>query len=89
MKMTLRQIIRSRVSNKTINQAIKSGIPIDEFIKNRFKRCKATNRDGTQCKARAYKDKNVCTMHGGLSTGPKTEAGKKKALANLKQNRKK
>jgi hypothetical protein len=28
-----------------------------------------------------------CRLHGGLSTGPKTEEGKERALANLKQNR--
>lgn len=30
---------------------------------------------------------NRCRMHGGLSTGPKTEPGKRRALQNLKQNR--
>lgn len=41
---------------------------------------------GNPCRAKAMSS-GVCRVHGGLSRGPTTEAGKVKALANLKQNR--
>ena len=54
--------------------------------------CGAKTRAGGRCRATAVWDKETnspingrCRMHGGLSTGPKTEEGKKRALANLKQ----
>ena len=33
---------------------------------------------GTQCQKPAVKGKRVCRTHGGASTGPKTEAGRRK-----------
>ncbi len=39
---------------------------------------------GEPCIARALKN-GRCRNHGGMSTGPKTAAGKARALANLKQ----
>ena len=55
--------------------------------------CGAKTRTGKQCRALAVWDRENdrpkngrCRMHGGLSTGPKTEAGKDRALRNLKQN---
>ena len=38
--------------------------------------CGATCRDGHACQARAVPGKKRCRMHGGLSTGAKTEAGR-------------
>src|SRR5580704_886479 len=38
-------------------------------------RCGARTRSGTPCKGPAMPN-GRCRMHGGLSTGPKTEAGK-------------
>ncbi len=56
-------------------------------------RCGARCRDGHQCRAPAVWDKKHdrpkngrCRMHGGLSTGPKTLEGRRRALANLRQN---
>jgi len=53
-------------------------------------RCGARTRAGTLCQAAAVWDKandrprnGRCRMHGGLSTGPKTLAGRARALANL------
>ncbi|MGI8740032.1 MAG: HGGxSTG domain-containing protein [Gammaproteobacteria bacterium] len=46
--------------------------------------CKHTDN---HCRARALTN-GRCKYHGGLSTGPKTSAGKARALANLKQFRK-
>jgi len=56
---------------------------------NIFKKmCGAKTRQGTPCKnTRIYKN-GRCKNHGGLSTGPRTEEGKAKALANLKKTKK-
>jgi len=47
-------------------------------------RCGAKTRTGKVCQRKAMTN-GRCLNHGGLSTGPKTKAGKKKALLNLKQ----
>jgi hypothetical protein len=39
-------------------------------------RCGAKTRAGTPCKMRAVEGKKRCRLHGGLSTGPKTAAGR-------------
>ena len=45
-------------------------------------RCQAkSNRTTLQCAAPALKGKRVCKTHGGRSTGPKTEAGRKRCGA--------
>ena len=38
-------------------------------------RCHARTRKGTPCLKPALKGKTRCQLHGGLSTGPRTEAG--------------
>ena len=57
-------------------------------------KCGAKTRKGTPCRAPAVWDRErdrpmngKCRMHGGLSSGPKTPEGRKRALANLKQYR--
>ena len=43
------------------------------------RQCKArSKRTGVQCKAPALIGKLVCRNHGGLSTGPRTEEGRKR-----------
>jgi len=45
-------------------------------------RCQAkSKRTKLQCAAPALKCKRVCKTHGGRSTGPKTEAGRKRCAA--------
>lgn len=44
-------------------------------------------RDGLPCQSRAVAGKSRCKWHGGASTGPKTEAGRARAKANLRQYR--
>lgn len=44
-------------------------------------RCGARTRGGTPCKARALDGRTRCRMHGGLSTGPRTEAGREAIAA--------
>ena len=50
--------------------------------KIRCRRCKAqSSRTKAQCAKPALKGKTVCGHHGGLSTGPKTKAGKERIRA--------
>ncbi len=46
------------------------------------------HRDGQPCQALSEPGKRRCRFHGGRSTGPKADAGKARALANLRQYRK-
>lgn len=49
--------------------------------------CGATrHRDRQPCQAKSEPGKQRCRFHGGRSTGPRTQEGKKRALANLRQN---
>lgn len=45
-------------------------------------------RDGLPCQAKSQPGKLRCKWHGGRSTGPRTDEGKARALANLRQYRK-
>ena len=38
-------------------------------------RCLAKTRRGTECQSAAYKQNGRCRLHGGLSTGAKTQEG--------------
>ena len=49
--------------------------------------CGAKTRAGTPCKQRGIYDNGRCHLHGGLSTGPRTEAGKAAVCENLKKAR--
>jgi hypothetical protein len=44
--------------------------------------CSAKTRAGTPCKLTALYSSGRCKWHGGLSTGPTTEAGKEQARIN-------
>jgi hypothetical protein len=43
--------------------------------------CRATTRAGTPCRALGMPANGRCRNHGGLSTGPKTEAGRERVHA--------
>ena len=48
----------------------------------RARRCQAASkRTKQQCGAPAMRGKAVCRFHGGMSTGPKTEAGRQRIAA--------
>jgi len=49
--------------------------------------CGAKTRAGTPCKRRDVYPNGRCRLHGGLSTGPKSEAGKDAARRNLERAR--
>ena len=47
--------------------------------------CARRRRDGKPCQALSVPGKRRCKWHGGCSSGPRTEVGRRRALANLKQ----
>lgn len=47
--------------------------------------CGAKTRKGTPCKLTSLYLSGRCKFHGGLSTGPKTEEGKKKVALNARK----
>ena len=52
------------------------------------KRCLAETRRGTACQRAAYKHNGRCALHGGRSTGPRTQRGLQRiSEANLKHGR--
>lgn len=64
---------------------LKNNNPSGDFSK--APRCQARTRSGNPCKAPAMKN-GRCRLHGGKSTGPKTEEGKKRiGSAHLKHGR--
>ena len=51
-------------------------------------RCLAKTRRGTKCQSAAYKHNGRCRLHGGLSTGARTQEGLQRiSEANLKHGR--
>ena len=42
----------------------------------KYQRCGAKTRKGTPCQCKPEEGRDRCRFHGGLSTGPKTEAGR-------------
>lgn len=46
-------------------------------------RCGAKNRRGVGCRSKELAANGRCRFHGGASTGPKSDAGKARAQANL------
>ena len=51
-------------------------------------RCLAKTRRGTKCQRAAYKHNGRCALHGGRSTGPRTQRGLQRiSEANLKHGR--
>ena len=52
------------------------------------KRCLAKTRRGTECQSAAYKHNGRCRLHGGLSTGARTQEGLQRISdANIKHGR--
>ena len=52
------------------------------------KRCGAKTRRGTECQRPAYKRNGRCALHGGLSTGARTQEGLQRiAAANLRHGK--
>lgn len=52
------------------------------MVEHVIETCGARTKAGTPCKQRGLYQSGRCIWHGGLSTGPKTEAGKEQARIN-------
>lgn len=52
-----------------------TGAPLEKPLRPK---CGAKTRAGTPCQARVVPGKRRCRMHGGLSTGPKTDEGRER-----------
>lgn len=76
-----------------LRQALMSDLnrPIEELDKLSYPKypkecqdmtCGAKTRAGTACKRRDLWSNGRCRLHGGLSTGPRTEQGKKRSSQN-------
>ena len=50
----------------------------DRLLYKLRNRCQARNRRGTRCGCQVIPGKRVCKFHGGMSTGPRTEEGKRR-----------
>ncbi len=57
---------------------LRATAPLNEF-------CGARTRKGTPCRRKDIYQSGRCRLHGGLSTGPKTEAGKEQSRINGKR----
>jgi hypothetical protein len=66
-----------RLSSLTI-QKIKYGQQSMKEARNNNPLCGARTRSNNPCAKHPIKGKRRCRLHGGLSTGPRTEAGKAK-----------
>jgi hypothetical protein len=58
------------------------------MLENFLHRCNARTHAGTPCKKPPLDGKTRCRNHGGASTGPRTQGGKKRSLAALARGRK-
>ena len=73
---------RGRLVNQTNHTALIEASHATRFGPNwPGKRCLAKTRRGTPCQNPAIRGRNRCKLHGGRSTGPKTEAGKARVVA--------
>lgn len=76
-----------RVRRKALNRAVHQARRKQAVQACPKPRCGARRkRDGLPCQAQAL-PRGRCKLHGGMSSGPKTEAGKARSMANLRRGR--
>ena len=56
-------------------------IKTKDIERNATELCFAKTRSGTLCQKHPIVGKTRCRLHGGLSTGPKTQEGKSRSIA--------
>jgi len=92
-QVALRAEFRNAVSRRKLATAnlLKLGVlayelaaylPAEDWSRFAVLTCGAKTRAGTPCKLKALYGCGRCRLHGGLSTGPRTPAGKKKSASN-------
>lgn len=88
-----RQYVQAlRDAAKRMAKAIAAGVPEWELAAHNSMdfapfadlRCGARTRNGHPCKRKDLYRSGRCRMHGGMSTGPRTEAGKARSSINGK-----
>jgi hypothetical protein len=69
---------RARCQGRYVPQVARRrlGLPIEPTPKTKRPACGARCRDGHLCRAKVVDGRNRCRLHGGLSCGPKSEAGR-------------
>ena len=68
---------------KAFDKACENKVKYPPFPEECFGlRCGAKTRAGTPCKLTSIYDNGRCKFHGGLSTGPTTQEGKKRSALN-------
>jgi len=85
---TIDELVDFMISSRKASWRTRSRRTLPKWLRPQ---CGAKTRAGGRCRATPVWDKKrdkpkngKCRIHGGLSTGPKTELGKQKALKNLK-----
>ena len=73
-----REQVRERAEAERRLAKLRASAPTNEF-------CGARTRKGTPCRRKDIYQSGRCALHGGLSTGPKTEAGKEQSRINGKR----
>lgn len=95
MRLTFRELIESQDNKKVLRLGIKAleyKLKITRMERKHRPNCGAKTRKGTPCKAKVYwpydwdAPAKRCQMHGGLSTGPKTEEGMERLAKSAKEN---
>ena len=86
--MSLNIIGRLEQLTREERRALRTQARMLRKLANGIALCGAMTRQGRPCVATALKN-GRCKNHGGRSTGPKTEEGRTKSLAALRQYREK
>ncbi len=83
-EMTLLEKVRGAFESEP--QYDRQALALEEIQRFAATRCGAKTRRGTSCQRKALRN-GRCRNHGGMSTGPRTPEGRRRALANLRHFR--
>lgn len=95
MEVNLLELLQPNVSKSALERgirALENKLRTMRMERKHRSLCGAKTRKGTPCQAKVYwpSDEDVpskrCRMHGGLSTGPTTEEGRKRLAKSAKEN---
>lgn len=77
---TRAHVMGSYAATRTFGRIASAPPPTAPLLSKSYPRemCGARTRRGTACQALAIPGKGRCKLHGGLSTGPRTETGRQK-----------
>lgn len=78
----LNRLVANGCTKKLARTLINAANRIARATPAKGERCGAKTRKGVPCIAKARAN-GRCTIHGGMSTGPRTPEGRSRALSNL------